>query len=349
MKMTRIAKEEISYKAVSFCMAVVSACGFASMPAPAASPREAAPAPASEGAPVVEGKDGWLFFGPELRFLSFPCFWGETALRTARSPKPENADPLPAIVDFHRQLAARGIALFVVPVPPKAWNSIHAPEQPRREPTTDALGSFYKLLEAEGVRVVDLRPAFQAREAAGEGMYCKTDSHWSGAGCVTAAATLAKALAEAGVALSASPLEAQWTEARVRGDLLELQHAPASENEALPIRQISDASHAPIQPNAASPLLLLGDSHTLVFHDFLAERAGLPDQLAQETGIIPDWIGTRGSGANAVRVSLLRRALKDPAYLASKKAVVWCFAAREFTEADQGWQRLPLTLEKSTK
>ncbi len=86
----------------------------------------------------------------------------------------------------------------------------------------------------------------------------------------------------------------------------------------------------------------MGDSHTLVFHDFLAERAGLVDQLANELGFAPDLIGTRGSGATPVRITLYRRSLKEPGYLAKKKVVVWCFAAREFTEAAEGWARVPV-------
>ncbi len=99
---------------------------------------------------------------------------------------------------------------------------------------------------------------------------------------------------------------------------------------------------ARFEPDPNSPVLLLGDSHTLVFHDFLAERAGLVDQLAHELGFAPDLIGTRGSGATPVRISLYRRSLKDPGYLAKKKIVVWCFAAREFTEASEGWAKVPV-------
>jgi alginate O-acetyltransferase complex protein AlgJ len=337
MKMTRIAKEAVQFGYAAVLLLLLTVCGIAADNTTAASH------------PVVEGKDGWLFFEPELRFLSLPSFWGEAALKTARSPKPENADPLPAIVHFHQQLAERGIALFIMPVPPKAWNTAHTPELPLEGRSTDALGQFYKQLETEGVRVIDLRPDFEAREAAGEGMYCKTDTHWSGAACVAAAKAIATTLSSAGVAISPSPLQARWIQAKVHGDLLELQHAPESTVETLPVRQITSASRAPLQPDPASPILLLGDSHTLVFHDFLAQNAGLPDQIAKETGIVPDWIGTRGSGANAVRISLLRRAVKDPGYLGTKKAVVWCFAAREFTEAEQGWQRLPLSTLPSSK
>ncbi len=86
----------------------------------------------------------------------------------------------------------------------------------------------------------------------------------------------------------------------------------------------------------------MGDSHTLVFHQFAGERAGLLDQLALELGVAPDLIGTQGSGSTAVRISLYRKSVKDPAYLAKKKVVVWCFTAREFTESDQGWAKVPV-------
>ena len=89
-------------------------------------------------------------------------------------------------------------------------------------------------------------------------------------------------------------------------------------------------------------MLLLGDSFTLVFHDFYGTNAGLLDQLAVELGFAPDVIGTRGSGATPVRISLFRRGAKDPGFLDKKKIIIWCFASREFTEAAQGWQKLPV-------
>ena len=74
----------------------------------------------------------------------------------------------------------------------------------------------------------------------------------------------------------------------------------------------------------------------------MAERAGLLDQLAVELGTVPDRIAVRGSGATAVRIDLYRRSVREPGYLAKKKVVVWCFTAREFTEAAQGWQKVPV-------
>src|SRR2546428_9270229 len=73
-----------------------------------------------KSAAVCAEADGWLFFAAEFRFLSLGRFWGDEAPKVRRSHKPELADPIPAIVDFQKQLTARGIDLLVVPVQPKA-------------------------------------------------------------------------------------------------------------------------------------------------------------------------------------------------------------------------------------
>ena len=100
-----------------------------------------------------------------------------------------------------------------------------------------------------------------------------------------------------------------------------------------------------VEPDRASPILVLGDSHVLVFHDggdMHVTGAGLPDQLAFELGAPVDVLAVRGSGATSARVSLARRARATPDYLASKKVIIWCFGARELTQAD-AWKLVPLT------
>src|SRR3954462_2013145 len=73
-----------------------------------------------KNATAVAGKDGWLFLTSELRFLAQGVFWGDAAAKVSRAKKRDAADPIPAIVDFDRQLKARGIKLYVVPIPAKA-------------------------------------------------------------------------------------------------------------------------------------------------------------------------------------------------------------------------------------
>jgi alginate O-acetyltransferase complex protein AlgJ len=293
---------------------------------------------------------GWLFFAAELRFLSLGRFWGDEAPKVSRAHKPDLADPIPAIVDFQKQLKAHGIELLVVPVPPKAAiypEKIVPGFKVGADDAAPVLHRFYEELRAAGIEILDLTPVFvQNRDDKRDGVFCKTDSHWSGFGCTLAAQAIAESIRGK---LTAPPPRkdyvSEWKESRINGDLVGLlpSDSPKPGPEKIAVRSVSEkGTGTPVLPDASSPVLLLGDSHTLVFHDFLAERAGLVDQLAQELGFPPDLIGTRGSGATPVRVSLYRHSLKNPDYLAKKKIVVWCFAAREFTEATEGWARIPV-------
>ena len=295
-----------------------------------------------KNAAVLTAADGWSFLTSELRFLAQGKFWGANAAQTSRARKA--ADPIPAIVDFHRQLKARGIELLLVPVPAKA--AIY-PEKVApglvvsANDSAPSLQEFYGELRGRGIDVLDLTAVFaRSRDNARGPVYCRTDSHWSGVGCAVAGEAIAQQIRAKISALPAAREYARtWNEVSITGDLASLAGAgPKPVPERIAVRQIASA----VQPDANSPVLLLGDSHTLVFHDFLAERAGLLDQLTAELGFAPDLIGTRGSGATPVRISLYRRSQNDPQFLAHKKIVVWCFAAREFTEADQGWVVQPI-------
>jgi alginate O-acetyltransferase complex protein AlgJ len=296
------------------------------------------------------GMDGWLFFAGELRLLSLGHFWGDDAAKVSRAHKTDLANPVPAILDFQQQLKARGIELVVVPVPPKAAvypEKIVPAFDVRSNDSAPMLHRFYDELRTAGIDVLDFSAVLmQNRENARGAVFCRTDSHWSGIGCVLAAHAIAENVRrKLSAPMARKEYVSEWKEVHVTGDLAGLlppdAHKPGPEKIA--VQCVSEkGTGAGVEPDANSPLLLLGDSHTLVYHDFLAERAGLVDQLALELGFAPDLIGTRGSGATPVRLNLYRRSLKDPGYLAKKKVVVWCFAAREFTEATEGWAKAPI-------
>jgi SGNH hydrolase-like domain, acetyltransferase AlgX len=303
-------------------------------------------------AAAVAGNDGWLFFGGELRLLSVGQFWGEAATKVSRAHKPDLADPLPVILDFHQQLKARGIELLLVPVPPKAAiypEKIVAGVDPKTTDPAPALRRFYEKLRVAGVDVLDLSALFlQNRENARGPVFCKTDSHWSGIGCVLASEAIAEKV-RAKIAKPATVKEylSEWKEAEREGDLASLVAGDGRKlpPEKIAVQSVSEkGTGAAVQDDPNSPLLLLGDSHTLIYHDrdFLPVRAGLVDQLALQLGFAPDLIGTSGSGATPVRINLYRRSGKDAGYLAKKKMIVWCFAAREFTEATEGWAKVPI-------
>ncbi len=161
-------------------------------------------------------------FAAEFRLLSLGRFWGDEAPKVSRSHKPELADPIPAIVDFQKQLKARGIDLLVVPVPPKA--AIY-PEKilPGFDVGADdpapVLHRFYEELRAAGIDVLDLAPLFvQNRDDKRGGVFCKTDSHWSGLGCMLAAQAIAEKIrGKLTAPASRKDYVSEWKEVRDQG------------------------------------------------------------------------------------------------------------------------------------
>lgn len=303
------------------------------------------------GAMTVVGEDGWLFLAKELRHIGVGEFWGARAAEVSQA-KPDVADPLPVIVDVKDQLAALGIELVVMPVPPKA---IVYPDRLDPSITVDGVQPvldqvhrrFYAELEARGVRVLNLADVFRAQRGTDDDpIYCRTDTHWSGRACVLAARLLAEDI-EQRPWYAGTPrrdLQAETRTVSISGDLLRgLPDGHGVGPEDLPLRFVTENGQ-PVAPDDHGPVLLLGDSHTLVFHlggDMHARGAGLADQLAYELGFPVALVGVKGSGATPARITLFRKGRRDPQLIDSKKLVIWCFTAREFTESS-GWRQVPV-------
>jgi alginate O-acetyltransferase complex protein AlgJ len=306
-----------------------------------------------EGRGAIAGADGWLFFVAELRAMTIGPFWGERARGVSRASNPQNADPLPAIVDFNDQLKRAGIELLIVPVPAKAAiypdaisKRIKAPAErtaARLDPNHER---FYRLLGERGVAVLDLTARYiHERDRPGAALYCQTDSHWSARGIELAAQAIAKQVRDRpwmkAMAKTGYTSESQTVE--ITGDLARMLDEAKPQREKLSVTVVATKNEgqlSPVEPARDSPILLMGDSHTLVFHDpeLYARGAGLPDHLALCLGFAVDLVGIRGSAATTTRIELLRR--RDN--LEGKKLVVWCFSFREFTESTAGWRLVPV-------
>lgn len=297
---------------------------------------------------VVKGEDGWLFFAPELRSLGIGEFWGEKAAQVSKAANPAYADPLPAILDFNRQLKGASIRLIVVPAPAKAAVypdklSAQFPFQKEKEAERyDANAArFYELLRENDVEVLDLTPVFwKARLEAkptDPPLYCLQDTHWSGRACELAAQAIAEAVGEPSwtAQVEKRAYETTERETAIEGDLWKALGDASLPKETLRLKHVNAGAQR------ESPVLLLGDSHCLVFHDggdMHAKGAGLADHLAARFGFPVDLLGVRGSGATPSRIALFRR--RDN--LKGKRVVVWCFSVREFTESAQGWRKVPV-------
>ena len=291
---------------------------------------------------VVSGKEGWLFFAPELRHLSVGQFWGDAAQRVSRASNPEFADPLPAILDFKAQLDRVDIELIFVPIPAKA--TIYPDMISEHGDTIERIDEyhlkFYDILRARGVNVLDLTPIFLENRFTDAGpVYCKQDTHWSGQGCVLAAAAIAEAIGTPSwvAEIPKRNIETETRTTEITGDLWKALGDKNLQKEQLRLTYIKEGVSASWR---ASPVVLLGDSHNLVFHaggNMHAQGAGLPDHLAYQLGFPVDVVAVRGSGATPSRLNLYRR--RDN--MKGKRVVVWCLSVREFTEG-QGWRKVPV-------
>ena len=298
---------------------------------------------------VVVGKDGWLFLVAELRHLSVGTFWGDAAKTVSQSTVPTGVDPLPAILDFKDQLKKASIELLVVPVPGKAAiypeqivpDAVNTPD--KRLDASDA--EFLGVLKQNDVNVIDLAPAFlqYKKDHPDQLLYSKEDTHWSGYGIGVASDLIAAEVKKKGwyASVPQSKFVATPGTVTVTGDLVADVTGTKPGPESLVLSSVKDDKGGPVASNRQSPLLLLGDSHNLIYsvgEDMLAVSSGFPENLAAKIGFSADVVGVRGSGATPSRINLARRGDN----LAGKKLVIWCFTSREFTEAQQGWRKVPV-------
>ncbi|MFK7749877.1 MAG: hypothetical protein AB8B65_15900, partial [Kordia sp.] len=141
---------------------------------------------------TIVGEDGWLFLPSELSHVSKGKFYGTAAAKTSVCTNADRKDPIPAIVDFNKQLKKLGIKLYLMPVPPKAL--VNANKVDASVKVNQSLNAHYKNLYSElknnGVEVIDLFSEFKKSTANGNATYCKQDSHWNPKGIEIAAKTL---------------------------------------------------------------------------------------------------------------------------------------------------------------
>ena len=306
-------------------------------PSPEAVAGKSAVASASN-ALAVPGNDGWLFSTQELSHLGKPQYWSAGAGTTMAG------DPMPAILDFKRQLDAAGIELLLVPVPPKVV--VYSDKFGGSPYFIQSDQAFYRALEAQGVKVLDMTKTFQAaRKTNSAPIYSKQDTHWAPEGIRIAADRIAEKIKGLPFLATEPKLGMKSSDVRVtvKGDLAQGQAGISQEEETFSARLVvptEGGGTQPVEPSRSSPVILLGDSHNLIFHsggDMHAAGCGLPEQLSLALGFPVDLVAVRGSGSTSARRNLARR--KDN--LQGKKLVIWCFTAREFTEGE-GWLKVPV-------
>jgi hypothetical protein len=308
---------------------------------------------------VFCGEDGWLFYRFDVEHVTGPGFltpaWQRA--RVARAPEwtpPPQPDPRAALVDFARQLEARGIALVVVPVPVKP--TVH-PERlvrgadRRPDPVQNASHArFVEDLRQANVLVFDIAPALvERRRTTGAPQYLATDTHWRPEAMAFAAEQLAAYL-QAHVALPPVPDPGYQRVPHTMtntGDTTAMLDLPKGQTlyppETVVIQRVLGPDGAPWRPSRSADVLVLGDSFTNVYS--LAsmgwgDAAGFAEQLSYALRRPVDRIVQNDDGAFATRALLGRELAAGRDRLAGKRVVVYQFATRELSRGD--WKILDL-------
>lgn len=306
------------------------------------------------------GRDGWLFYRKDIDSLTGRGFLEpEVLVRRAASGSEINAppqpDPLRAIIDFRDQLAQRGIALIMMPVPvkPSIYPERHSA---RYEGRTGAVQNpsfpvFLERLAQEQIACFDAAPLLvQAKAApAAKPLYLETDTHWTPAGMELAAKALAElARKTVGLPPATDRFTATAEEVTNSGDVATMLKFPSEWKVFMPqtvtARQVTDGRQ-PWRPDTKAEVLLLGDSFTNIFS--LApmgwgQSAGLAEHLSLALGLPIDSITRNDAGSYATREMLAKELQRGDDRLAGKKLVIWQFASRELSFGD--WKLLSLAL-----
>ena len=294
---------------------------------------------------VYLGRDGWLFYRPDVDYVTGPPFLSATALRHRQVHARIQADPIKAVVQFRDQLAARGIDLVVVPVPTKpTLEGKHLSSSAPANLQNASFEEFKTRLAAAKVRVFDPVPFLKLEED----LYLTSDTHWRPETMESVAQRLADTIALPPPA-EALTLQVNAVEVDGTGDISRMLRLPPNEQlyppQRVTIHQVTNGD-ALWRPSADADVLVLGDSFANIFSlEGLGwgEAAGFVEHLSHSLGGRPlDCILRNSDGAFATREILAHELARGRDRLAGKKLVIWEFAQREL--AFGNWKLLDLKL-----
>jgi SGNH hydrolase-like domain, acetyltransferase AlgX len=291
---------------------------------------------------VYPGRDGWLFYRPDVDYITGPPFLDAGQLKQRAKTPGVEPDPIHAIVDFRNQLAARGIDLIVMPVPVKACvDSEMMVESANQKKLLQnaSFDDFKAMVERCGVQVFDPAPLLMGRKAKAGGapLYLATDTHWRPETMEWVARELAAYLGTPSP-LQGAGLRVAEKEISAYGDILTMLKLPAGDNfyhsQKVAIQQVL-VGNALWRSNEEARVLLLGDSFSNIYSlepMGWGESAGFAEHLSRALGGQPlDCILRNSDGAFATREILSHELARGRDRLAGKKVVVWEFAVRELS------------------
>ena len=313
---------------------------------------------------VYIGRDGWLFYQPEVGYLTGEGFLSTAFLRArsrgGHAGEEVQPDPVKGILNFRDQLAARGIKLLLMPVPVKPMiepEHLSARYTPKSGTVLQnpSYAKFLDALSAAGVDCLDVSETLAAaKRETGRPQFLMTDTHWTPEAMDTAAHALAGKLAALGVAAKSDTLwQRQSSEVAGQGDIAAMLKLPASSTlypaQPVTIHPVTGADGVPFATAPDAEVLVLGDSFSNIYSLEAmgwGKSAGFAEQLAYHLKAPVDAILRNDAAAHATRELLARELVQGRDRLAGKKVVVWEFAMRELSVGDWKLIELPAVVAR---
>jgi SGNH hydrolase-like domain, acetyltransferase AlgX len=302
---------------------------------------------------VVVARSGGLFYRKDIDYVNGRSFLDPIRVTERSNKEKVAADPLPAVADFQKQLAARGIRLVLLPVPVKPCVEGHQLGGGRpaaiRLRQNAAFAHCVEQMRDRGVEVFDCGPLLLERlRHSGEAQYLAADTHWTPGAMEAVARAVAEQIAPESTAAAPPRQSAASVRVSAPGDTLALLGLPKEQTlfaaqtvEIHPVMNSSDFW----KPSPTADVLLLGDSFSNIYslsQMGWGEGAGFAEQLSAAMGRPVDALLRNSDGAFAGRQMLQHELAMGRDRLAGKKVVVWEFAVRELAFGD--WKLLPLEL-----
>ncbi len=297
---------------------------------------------------VYIGREGWLFYRPDVEYITSRRFLdpGQLERRVAAASEwatPPQPDPREALIRFHRDLQARRIRLVVMPTPVKP--GVH-PEMLASGAEGSVVlqnPSFHEFvadLRRAGLLVFDPGDRLAAARSANP-QYLKTDTHWLPE-TMEMVAELLGTFIEAHVpipALANPAYRLERLEVRNSGDTARMLDLPENDPlfppETVWLRRVLLPDRSPWRSSRSADVLLLGDSFSNIYSlesMGWGTSAGFAEQLSYVLRRPVDRLVQNDEGAFATRAMLQR----EPYRLDGKRLVVYQFSAREL--AFGNWQ-----------
>ena len=293
------------------------------------------------GENALIGQDGWLYYEKDVRLLT----------HSSRDLASAESRSIESILDFHRQLAARDIALMVVPIPSKAalepeflWKGFSNRQTPLLPPW---YAQWVEELLRRGVTVLDVHPFLLARkQQTSAHQYLKTDTHWTPDAMEAVAREIAGRVREIRPTGAVTFVQKERTVTN-HGDIAAMIHPGRSrvewEPETVTIHEILGPEGELWRENPSAGILLVGDSFSNIYSMESmnwGRSGGLAEMLSYYLREPIDRIVQNDAGAISGRRFLSRELAAGKDRLAGKKLIIWQFAARELTYGD--WSPIEL-------